>query len=1247
MEGKIDHIVDQSVIKDFIDLKAGVDSVVASVAELVSKGVELNRELGAGTGFKKALDQMKGLEDIEEKLTAQSKELSTEQAKLDALYEKQAQKIAALKTKTDDLSKSQTELGRTGDFVAQSEEQMAAATKIASDIVAKHSGNLKENIRRQIEIKAALADVKDLQKAAAKEYTSTADAAEVQTARLTELGEQEALLKAQLNDVNLFIRQQSRELTSSEGSMKEYTAVLDRLQNEYKSLSAVERQSENGKALLSAIQELDPAVKGFNESLGQFNRSVGNYAKINTNFSGSLQILEKRFDEVKKSIDDISKSGNNNADVLEALNKEYELLDKLVNSQVVGFASATAELKNNEKALQALGAAGLDNTEFYQKLLKETAELKDNVGDLKNEIKNLASDTSAIDGLVQGAQALVGVYGIAQGAAALFGNESEQLQKTFVKLQAAQTILTSLQGIQNALQKDSSLMLAVNTGLQKIANTQKYLATAAESQNIVVKYAAIAAQKALNLVIGLSNPIMLVILATVGLLSIAYAAFASSTEDAAKSLGQMNTELEVNKQFLDSELNAIKNRTKERVAALRAGFATEAEIRAEEFAGRKKQLERIQQLEDQSRGAYDAATDTVRRLNMLKKAGIEFDDEQKKQLEEAGKIRDQYEALSTERLNAQADYNAEILNNQRAATVESAAIQRAGLQLEIDLATERASNLKSAAADDKRSYDERIKSLQAYAQEQKKAIQLTKTQQLSDPELSSLGRTKAIADSNRAIRQLEQDSHKELESLRREFAEKQRVAQYQILKTEIEDRQSAADIIANNEKESYTNRIVALADSYIARKQLIGGAAAFELQNAKLIPEERIAIEKKMYSDLNALNIEFGNQQKEINKANGENFAKEIETQGAKRISDIEKRRAVESILLQDQLRNGVISVEKYEQVRAEIERKYSQERIQDEIDAAQARVFATKEGTKERYDAERELYLKSLELSDLLTEKQLANNQKLITGLEKGAKYFGDTLSVIGDGLNVNIEIQKNAIQEQIDAIEVRKNAEIEAVNASTTSEQEKANKIALINANAQAKREALEMRQRQLDQRKAQFEKARIIAEIILNTALAVVKELADKSIPGAIAAGVIGAAQLAAAVATPIPKYADGILSHPGGLAEVGDGFKSEMVVTPEGRLIQTPAVPTIMNIPRGSMVLPDARRVLESGIQPAIVQMQSNDNGYRVYANIVGSKIDKLTKAVLNKDAIKIVNGKKGWAIINSSDRGINLNDKLQF
>ena len=85
-------------------------------------------------------------------------------------------------------------------------------------------------------------------------------------------------------------------------------------------------------------------------------------------------------------------------------------------------------------------------TQEYIKQLEKLGGIKDSIGDLNAEIAafnpegKVAAFGNVIGGLASGFQA-------AQGAAALFGAEGEELQKTLLKVQAASAFADGIKGV--------------------------------------------------------------------------------------------------------------------------------------------------------------------------------------------------------------------------------------------------------------------------------------------------------------------------------------------------------------------------------------------------------------------------------------------------------------------------------------------------------------------------------------------------------------------------------------------------------------------------------------------------------------------------------------------------------------------------------------------------------------------------------------------------------------------------------
>ena len=122
-----------------------------------------------------------------------------------------------------------------------------------------------------------------------------------------------------------------------------------------------------------------------------------------------------------------------------------------------GFKSVKQELKETKKALVELAMAGKQGTEEFKRLEQRAGAIEDTIGDMNTRVKNLANDTPKLEMLTQAATGIAGGFAIAQGAAALFGDENEELQQAILKTQGGMALLNGVQSIANVLNKDAAL----------------------------------------------------------------------------------------------------------------------------------------------------------------------------------------------------------------------------------------------------------------------------------------------------------------------------------------------------------------------------------------------------------------------------------------------------------------------------------------------------------------------------------------------------------------------------------------------------------------------------------------------------------------------------------------------------------------------------------------------------------------------------------------------------------------------
>jgi uncharacterized membrane protein len=229
-------------------------------------------------------------------------------------------------------------------------------------------------------------------------------------------------------------------------------------------------------------------------------------------------------------------------------------------------------------------ALGPEFAQVANEIIKQAGRMKDAIADTRGEVTYFASDTRRLDAVLGGIQGVAGAFGVAQGAAAVFGGENKELQATMVKLQGVMALVTGLQAVQNTLQAESAFMVGLNTAATKIQTYVLGQATVAAR----VYAAALVATGAGAIIAGLV------------LIYNALQSNAEAAEAAEEAQKKYTTELEAYNnralKFVERQLEYKKN-----VAVKEAQLAgkTEAEIAKIELEHMHKRLKALKTLQGQ------------------------------------------------------------------------------------------------------------------------------------------------------------------------------------------------------------------------------------------------------------------------------------------------------------------------------------------------------------------------------------------------------------------------------------------------------------------------------------------------------------------------------------------------------------------------------------------------------------------------------------------------------------------------
>lgn len=328
-------------------------------------------------------------------------------------------------------------------------------------------------------------------------------------------------------------------------------------------------ESENAKRL-AELKQAQKEANELNKLTTRLNQSAeGSYNRLSAQYSINKIYLNNMTVEEREATEEGRKLVAETKAIYEEMKRLQESTGK-TSLNVGNYSDAakglTTQIENQTKQLALLRLEGKQGTAEYQQLSKETAILRDAVKDATAEITRMASDTSNLDAVLSFAAGASGGFAAFTGAMELFGSESEEVQEAQKKLQAAIAITTGVQAIQNAVQKQSAIMLGISRLQMAALSKAQVYNRLVTMQGTKATLAATIAQKAFNL-IAAANPYVLLALALVTVVG-ALVLFASNTDKSAKNQQKLNEAQKVWLDYLETEATEMNRVSNERVAQL-------------------------------------------------------------------------------------------------------------------------------------------------------------------------------------------------------------------------------------------------------------------------------------------------------------------------------------------------------------------------------------------------------------------------------------------------------------------------------------------------------------------------------------------------------------------------------------------------------------------------------------------------------------------------------------------------------
>lgn len=613
---KITDLVDPNEIEKIRQLDAELSKVLDTytrVAKDLAKGLEIS------------VNVVGDIDRLEKVLVDKGKEAMNVQEQLTRVIDEQGKVVA---NTTNTISRHLMEQERVNKTQREAYTEYERVKKLLDQFHDTYEGQTARLVKLNNQLEANKKAQKDNERALSLGRVSMAQYNAVQAELIT----QHRALTQEKRSLTQLMTAEEKAAQATEGSYSHMSQQLELLKKAYKDLDEEGRNTEFGKEMEEAIQNLDAHLKDMAADMGEFQRNTGNYAIANNTLKkkyeelvGTLAALQSAYgkltaeqkesdagQELAANIEEVKSAAT---ETKEALDEQTKALDEAKQSLgetsgktssvkrdlkelVLEIANLTIEYQNLSEE-EKESAEGQELAEHIRDLTEKAGVLKDAISDTNAAITNAASDTRGFDQLSEGLQLAVDGFGLATGAASMFGLTSEEAADLQAKLMGAIAASNAMTKIQNALQQQSAIMQGVTNLQTKAGAIAVKLKTAAEGKGVVTTKLLTAAQWLFNKACY-ANPIGLLVLAIMACIAAVYGLI--------KVFTLFGSDSEKRKKNYEDEKRALDNlqKSNERaIAGAKARGASEWEAGNLSIQAKEAELAQAEKAFKAAREAYD------------------------------------------------------------------------------------------------------------------------------------------------------------------------------------------------------------------------------------------------------------------------------------------------------------------------------------------------------------------------------------------------------------------------------------------------------------------------------------------------------------------------------------------------------------------------------------------------------------------------------------------------------------------
>lgn len=218
--------------------------------------------------------------------------------------------------------------------------------------------------------------------------------------------------------------------------------------------------------------------------------------KLSLDASGYTQGIEKASEKTREYTNQVTKISKD----LPNLTREMRSAQRETLNLTLAVSRLTEEQRNS--------AEGQAMIRMLEETKQRAADLTDMLGDTRDQIRNMASDTLDLDAATEAVSILGNGFAALQGTIGLVTGDTDKMKKAVTAFTTVQSALNAATSIGNAIQKQSALITVLSTKYTNLKKIATNAATLAQIGNTAATNKGKVGQNSFNMALAIGKALL-------------------------------------------------------------------------------------------------------------------------------------------------------------------------------------------------------------------------------------------------------------------------------------------------------------------------------------------------------------------------------------------------------------------------------------------------------------------------------------------------------------------------------------------------------------------------------------------------------------------------------------------------------------------------------------------------------------------------------------------------------------------